>query len=294
MKVMVMVKASKASEAGAMPSQQLLTEMGKFNEELVKAGILLAAEGLHPSSKGVRVRFSGKDRTVMDGPFTETKELVAGFWIWQVKSMDEAIAWVKRCPNPMESESDVEIRPLFAPEDFGPALTPELKAQEEQICAAVQSSALDPPRLEDGRALLIAGMNKAYTFETRSQIPAQWERFAPQMGRIPGQVGTTSYGVCWNYRPGSGFDYLSGVEVSEGALLPKELSHVRIPAGRYAVFTHRGHVSTIAQTLDAIWTKWLPSSGHQAADAPCFERYGNEFDPQAGTGGFEIWVALKS
>src|SRR5271170_8003578 len=124
MKVMVLVKASKDSEAGVMPSEQLLSEMGKFNVELVKAGILLAADGLHPSSKGVRVRFSGENRTVIDGPFAETKELVAGYWIWQVKSMEEAIAWLKRCPNPMNEDSEVEIRRIFSPEDFGEAFTP--------------------------------------------------------------------------------------------------------------------------------------------------------------------------
>ncbi len=134
MKVMVLVKATKESEAGVMPSEQLLTDMGKYNEELVKAGVLLAAEGLHPSSKGVRIQFSGTNRTVTDGPFTETKELVAGFWLWQVKSMEEAIEWVKRCPNPMPGESEIEIRPVFAADDFGEALTPELKEQEEHIC----------------------------------------------------------------------------------------------------------------------------------------------------------------
>src|SRR5437899_7756795 len=118
MKVMVIVKATKASEAGQMPSQQLLTEMGKFNEELVKAGIMLAGEGLQPSSKGARVRFSGKNRTVIDGPFSETKELVAGFWLWQCKSREEAIEWVKRCPNPMSGESEIEIRQVFESEDF--------------------------------------------------------------------------------------------------------------------------------------------------------------------------------
>jgi hypothetical protein len=138
MKVMVMVKASAASEAGVMPSTQLLTEMGKFNEELVKAGILLSAEGLQPSAKGARVRFSGDRRTVVDGPFTETKELVAGFWLWQVKSMEEAIAWVKRCPNPMTEDSDIEIRPVFAMEDFGAAVTPEVARQEEAMRAALE------------------------------------------------------------------------------------------------------------------------------------------------------------
>jgi hypothetical protein len=130
---MVMVKATKESEAGVMPSEQLLKDMGKFNEELVKAGIMLAGEGLQPSSKGARVRFSGAKRTVIDGPFTETKELVAGFWIWKVKSKEEAIEWVKRCPNPMPCESEIEIRQIFEAEDFGEALTPELKEQEQRL-----------------------------------------------------------------------------------------------------------------------------------------------------------------
>ncbi len=135
MRVMVIVKASKESEAGTMPSQKLLAEMGKFNEELVKAGVLLAADGLQASSKGKRVRFSGEKRIVTDGPFTETKELIAGYWLWQVRSMEEAIQWVKRCPNPHEGESEIEIRQVFEAEDFGPALTPELRNQEARIAA---------------------------------------------------------------------------------------------------------------------------------------------------------------
>jgi hypothetical protein len=138
MKVMVIVKASKDSEAGVMPSQELLTAMGKYNEELAKAGIMLAAEGLHPSSKGVRVRFSGQQRTMIDGPFAETKELVAGYWLWQVNSMEEAIDWLKRCPNPHDQEGDVEIRPVFEMECFGEAFTPELRAQEERIRASLE------------------------------------------------------------------------------------------------------------------------------------------------------------
>jgi hypothetical protein len=138
MKVMVFVKATKESEAGVMPSQQLLTEMGNYNEELVKAGILLAGEGLHPSARGARVRFSGKDRTVIDGPFAETKELIAGYWLWQVKSMQEAIDWLKRCPNPHDEECEIEIRPVFEMEDFGEALTPELRKQEERIQAEAE------------------------------------------------------------------------------------------------------------------------------------------------------------
>jgi hypothetical protein len=133
MRFMVMVKATKDSEAGVMPSEQRLTEMGQYNEELVKAGVLLAGEGLHPSSRGVRVRFSGKERTVIDGPFAETKELVAGFWLLQVRSKEEAIEWVRRCPNPFDGESEIEIRQVFEADDFGEALTPELRAQEERL-----------------------------------------------------------------------------------------------------------------------------------------------------------------
>ena len=133
MRVMVLVKANADSEAGVMPSQELLAEMGNFNEELVKAGVMLAGEGLHPTSKGARVRFAGKDRIVSRGPFPDTDQLVAGFWIWQVKSLDEAIAWVKRCPNPHNDDSEIEIRPLFAAEDFGEAFTPELREQEERL-----------------------------------------------------------------------------------------------------------------------------------------------------------------
>ena len=136
MRVMVMVKATRNSEAGKLPDEKLLTAMGKFNEDLVKAGVMLAGEGLHPSSRGKRVRFSGGKKTVIDGPFAETKELVAGFWIWQVKSLEEALEWVRRCPDPMPGEeSEIEIRPVFEPEDFGKELTPELRAQEERLRA---------------------------------------------------------------------------------------------------------------------------------------------------------------
>jgi len=134
MKFMVIVKATKDSEAGVMPDQKMLTDMGKFNEELIKAGVMLAGEGLHPSSKGARVKFSGDKRTVIDGPFTESKELIAGFWLWECKSRDEAIEWLKRCPNPHPgSEPEVEIRQVFSPDDFGPALTPELRENEERL-----------------------------------------------------------------------------------------------------------------------------------------------------------------
>lgn len=139
MRFMILVKANKDSEAGVMPSQQLLTDMGKFNEELVKAGIMLAGEGLHPSRKGARVHFSGSKRTVIDGPFTESKELIAGYWLWQVRSLDEAIEWVKRCPNPMDGESEIEIRQVFEADDFGEAFTPELRQQEERLRGQIAS-----------------------------------------------------------------------------------------------------------------------------------------------------------
>ena len=135
---MVMVKATKESEAGVMPDEQMLAAMTKFNEDLVKAGVLLDGQGLHPSKRGVRVRFSGKDRAVLDGPFAETKELVAGYWLWQCKSLEEAVEWLKRCPNPMNEASEIEIRQLFSPEDFGEALTPELQKRHEDMRKTVE------------------------------------------------------------------------------------------------------------------------------------------------------------
>ncbi len=140
MRVMVIIKANEESEAGVMPSEQLLTEMGAFNEELVKAGVMLAGDGLKPSAAGARVRFSGSQRTVIDGPFAETKELIAGYWIWQVESLDEAIEWVKRCPNPMEGDSEIEIRQVFEADDFGDEFTPELREAEERIRAQAQAN----------------------------------------------------------------------------------------------------------------------------------------------------------
>jgi hypothetical protein len=139
MRVMVLIKANEDSEAGVMPSEELLREMGAYNEELVKAGVMLDGDGLKPSSEGARVHFSGSQRTVIDGPFVETKELIAGYWIWQVESLDEAIEWVKRCPNPMGVESEIEIRPLFEAEDFGEEFTPELREQEERLRARLKA-----------------------------------------------------------------------------------------------------------------------------------------------------------
>jgi hypothetical protein len=141
MRFMVLVKATADSEAGQMPSEEMLAAMGAYNDELVKAGVMLAGEGLHPSSRGVRVRFSGRDRTVVDGPFAETKELVAGFWIFQTKSLEECIEWVRRCPNPMPGESEIEIRRVFEAEDFGEEFTPELREQEDRIRAQASENA---------------------------------------------------------------------------------------------------------------------------------------------------------
>ncbi|MCA9413576.1 MAG: GyrI-like domain-containing protein [Candidatus Omnitrophica bacterium] len=292
MKVMVIVKATKDSEAGVMPSEELLTAMGNYNEELVEAGIMEAGEGLHPSSKGARVRFSGRGRTVIDGPFAETKELIAGFWIWKVDSMEEAIELLKKCPNPHEEECELEIRPIFTAEDFGEAFTPELREQEASIRA--QSLGLKAPRFEDAPEMTIAGINRTYSFEDRMKIPAQWEEFAPSIGSVPGQVGKKSYGVCWNYNPNVGFDYLSGVEVSGASDLPKDFATVQLSAHRYAVFTHTESVSSIAETIDKIWGKWAHESGLPIAQAPCFERYAEEFNPETGMGGIEIWIPLNS
>ena len=144
MRVMVIVKASKETEAGVLPSERLLTEMGKYNEELVKAGIMQAGEGLRPSSKGARVRFAGSKRTVIDGPFAETKELIAGFWLWEVRSLAEAIEWAKKCPNPTGEESELELRQIFEAEDFGENFTPELRAQEERLRAATEKKKKKP------------------------------------------------------------------------------------------------------------------------------------------------------
>jgi AraC family transcriptional regulator len=291
MRFMILVKATKDSEAGVMPSERLLTEMGNFNEELVKAGVMLAGEGLHPTSKAARVRFSGGQRTVIDGPFAETKELIAGYWLWQCKSKEEAIEWVKRCPNPYNEDGEVEIRPLFEAEDFGAEFTPELRRQEAGIRA--QALGLGAPRFERGKEIVVAGLNESYTFENRVKIPVQWERFAPKIGKVPGQMGQVSYGVCWNVSPGRGFEYLSGVEVKDAKSLPAEFATVRLPAREYAVFTHQDNVSAIGNTIDKIWNEWVPQAGLKVASAPCFERYTEEFNPKTGMGGMEIWIPLE-
>ncbi len=292
MRVMVIIKATTDSEAGVMPSEQLLTEMGRYNEELVKAGIMLDGAGLHPSSKAVRVRFSGTNRTVTDGPFVETKELIAGFWIWRVKSMQDAIEWVKKCPNPMLEDSDIDIRPIFEAEDFGEVFTPELREQEAGVLAMTKG--LNQPRFEQGPALKLVGLSRTYDMQTRTQIADHWHEFVPQVERIPHQVGEMHYGVSYNTQPDCRFDYLTGVEVSQSGKLPAGFISLELSARRYAVFPHTGHVSTLDKTIDAIWTHWAPDCGLKIASAPCYERYSTEFNPDTGLGGMEIWVPLEA
>jgi uncharacterized protein (TIGR02246 family) len=193
MKVMVMVKASKSSEAGEMPSEQLLADMGNFNEELVKAGVMQAGEGLKPSSEGVRVQFSGSGRNVMDGPFAETKELIAGYWLWNVSSMEEAIEWVKRCPNPMPEDSDIEIRPVFEADDFGEEFTPELREQEE----AVRAMAENKDEAEIRR--LISKWSKALEAKDLDALTADYAPDAVLYDAIPPYkaVGVESIRKAW-------------------------------------------------------------------------------------------------
>jgi AraC family transcriptional regulator len=291
MRVMVIVKASQASEAGELPSAELLAAMGKYNEELAQAGILLAADGLHPSSSGARVRFSGESRIVVDGPFAETKELIAGFWMWKVSSLAEAIEWVKRCPNPMREESDVEIRPVFEAEDFGDVFTPELREQE--AAARAIGLGLCAPKFQQGPDLLVAGLNESYGKDTRARIPRQWERLVPHLGKVPGQAGPDTYGVCHAAGPDGRFEYLAGVAVSSPDRLPDGFTTLKIDPCRYAVFTHPGHVSSLPATIDTIWTRWAPGCGLPIAHAaPCYERYKPDFDPSTGLGGMEVWVPL--
>ena len=291
MRFMILIKATKDSEAGVMPSEQLLTEMGKFNEELVKAGVMLAGKGVHPSSKAAgQVLRTQANRD--DGPFAETKELIAGYWLWQCKSKEEAIEWVKRCPNPYNEDGEVEIRQVFEAEDFGAEFTPELRRQEASIRA--QALGLGAPRFEHGKEIVVAGLNESYAFEDRGKIPRQWERFVPQIGKVPGRIGQVSYGVCWKVSPERGFEYLSGVEVKDATKLPAEFTTVRLPAGEYAVFMHGDHVSAIGNTIDKIWKDWMPQAGLNIATRPCFERYTEEFNPQTGRGGMEIWIPLEA
>jgi predicted transcriptional regulator YdeE len=297
MKVIVMIKANEKSEAGVMPSEKYMSLMGKYNEELVNAGIMLSGEGLHPSSKGKRVMFSGDTTTVTDGPFAETKEIIAGFWMWRVQSMKEAVEWARRIPAPPEEDrvegeiGIVEIRQVFDAEDFGEAFTPELMEHEAGLRA--QTMGLNKPRYEDGKTMIIAGMNKRYNMENRMDISSQWQQFLPQTGSIPDAVSTGTYGVSYNQDSDCSFDYLSGVEVSTVDHLPNQYDHVSIPANRHVVFTHTQHVSSITQTIDTILNQWVPDCGLKIADAPFFIHHKDEFNRLTGMGGIEIWIPIQ-
>lgn len=290
MRVMVMVKATKSSEEGVMPVKEMFEAMMAFNEALVNAGIMQSGDGLKPSSEGVRVRFSGGKRIVSNGPFAETNELVAGFWIWNVANMEEAIRWVKRCPNPMLEDSDIEIRPFYEASDFGDEFTPEMREKSAGIHA--KGMGLGTLEFKDIEAITVAGLSQHYNFETRKNIPLQWNRFAGEVSAIPNRTGNTHFGVCWNTQADCSFDYLTGVAVSHTGDLPKDMTHLVLPAGRYAIFQHQGHVSEMPQTMDAIFNQWAPECGLNLAQAPCVEHYTEAFDPKQGAGGIEIWVAI--
>jgi uncharacterized protein YndB with AHSA1/START domain len=239
MKVMVLVKASKDSEAGVMPTQQLLTEMGQFNEELVNAGIMLAGEGLQPSSKGVRVRFSGKERMVIDGPFAETKELVAGYWIWRVKSMEEAIAWLKRCPNPMTEDSEVEIRRIFSPEDFGEAFTPELQQREERLRAEIKSQSSNSGAVVSTERFLSFSPREIFAaFEQPARLAQWW-----------GPKDFTNTFEQFEFKPGGRWVFV--MHGPNGANYPNEAVFQEIQADTKIVI---GHVSQPRFTLTVTLT----------------------------------------
>jgi predicted transcriptional regulator YdeE len=206
--------------------------------------------------------------------------------------MQEALEWIKRCPNPHDEPGEIEIRPVFSPDDFGTLLTPELREREASVRA--QALGLGAVRFLTAPERLIAGMNNTYDAESRANIPAHWGRFAPHIGKVPGQIGTASYGVCWNFQSNRVFDYLAGVEVADGASLPRGFTHVTLPAGRYAVLTHDGPVSLLPQTIDKIWAQWVPESALKTAKAPCFERYTEKYDPKTNSGQVEIWIPLEA
>lgn len=188
---------------------------------------------------------------------------------------------------------EMEIRQIFSAEDFGEEFTPELREQEAGILA--QSLGLAAPRFEQGPHLVIVGLNERYTLETRVKIPDHWHQFAPHIGKVPGQIGGyTAYGVCWNASRNGDFDYVAGVEVTEATLTPSGFTRVDIPPRRYAVFTHAQHVSSLPQTIDTVWSKWAPDCGLKIAHASCYERYTEEFNPQTGLGGMELWIPLDA
>jgi AraC family transcriptional regulator len=198
-------------------------------------------------------------------------------------------------------DSEVEIRQVFTTEDFGDAMTPELREQEERLrqgerrlTQSASNPTLEPDRFDDGKAMWIVGLKRRYTLSTRSKIADHWHEFVPQLDKISGKVGPSTYGVAFNSDADCNFDYLSGVETAAGQELPKGMDEIHVPAQRYAVFKHRGHVTTFADTIDAVWTKWLPASGRKSASGPCIERYDENFNPQTGMGGMEFWLPVQA
>ncbi len=293
MKVLVIVKASKDSEAGKMPSSELISAMGKFNEELIKAGLFEMGAGLTASSHGARVKFAGSERTVIDGPFPETKELIAGFWIWNVKSMAEAIDWVRRCPNPHLDEGIVELRPFMGPECFGDSLTGEVAEQD----AAVRALALGlgEIRYDTGRPMVMTGLAGSFTVQTAAKIPDLWMQFAPHIAKIPGVAhADVCYGVSFNQTREGSFDYLCGQEIAESAATPTNFTRLNIPGGRYVVVTHQGHISKLPETVGKMWREWLPETALKPAQSPWYERYDERWIPATGEGPVELWLPLAS
>lgn len=289
MKVMVIVKASPSSEAGVMPSEELMAEMGAYNQKLIDAGIMLAGEGLHPTSRGYRVRFSGANRTVVRGPFTETNELIAGYWLWKVQSIEEALEWVKQCPNPMLEDSEIEIRQVYDMEDFGEVMTPELK--EQDLGQRAKLAGLGWLGIQDSSERKLLGVGKKYSAETRFRIPEQWHQFVGMLPQLQGNHHPETYGLITPVSGCSEIHYLTGVEPINSSNTPQTFTSGNIPAGNYAVFAHEGHVSKIPDTMQKIG-EILSESGYSSESGISFEKYTAKFDPMKGTGGIEIWVSI--
>ncbi len=290
MKVMVIVKASKSSEAGELPSTEMLAAMGEFNQKLVEAGVMVDGAGLRPSREGARVRFSGTERLVTDGPFAETKELIAGYWIWNVQSIEEAIEWVKQCPNPMPEESDIEIRRFYEVEDFGPAFTAELREKE-----AVQRAVLlglQAPNFCDVEEMIVVGMNQSYDMVSRSAIPQQWDRFNDRTKPLGISPSADYFGVSWKCDSQGNFEYLVGTKASEIREVPADFTSLTIPAGRYVVFEYVEHISKFPSFPQKVFKQWAPESGITIGPGPWLERYTPKFDPAVGVGGIELWIPI--
>lgn len=257
-------------------------ESAQYAHKLHAKGQFIATAPLHPTSTATTIRTKDGKRIVTDGPYAETREQLGGYFLIDVPNLDDAIKIASEVPA--GRWGTVEIRPVIQVDGL-PART-----------AAAPTLEIDPPRYEDGRPMAIAGLRGHFTPASWAGIPAQWERLGSFMNH-PAKIGAAHYGLC--FQMPDGVDYLSGFEVNGAKGLPAEFSRVSIPAQHYAVFAHRGHVSKLRETLDAIWHKWLPASGHHLAHADAaapnfFERYGEKFDPRTGMGDIEVWVPVKS